>query len=55
MMLSEEIAAQLREVEAYCDEHDKSTEFMLQMMCDTTDLTIDEVVEYLYENSEEYV
>jgi hypothetical protein len=32
---------------AYCDEEDKSTEFMLQFMTDWTGLAYEEVVEYI--------
>lgn len=31
----------------YCDEHDKSTEFMLQYMSDISGVDYDEVVEYV--------
>jgi hypothetical protein len=31
----------------YCDEHDKSTEFMLQYMSDISGVDYDEVVDYI--------
>jgi hypothetical protein len=37
----------LREAQAYCDEEDKSTEFMIQYMQDYADVSFDEVIEFL--------
>ena len=36
----------------YCDDNNKSTPFMLQMMCDKTRLGMDEIVNYLFELSQ---
>lgn len=38
----------LLEAWAYCDEHDKSTEFMLQYMSDTSKVPYQRVVDYIY-------
>ena len=35
---------------AYCDEEDKSTEFMLAYMSDVSEVSYDEVVEYVVSN-----
>lgn len=35
----------------YCDEYDKSTEFMLQYCADSADCEIEDVVEYFQERS----
>lgn len=37
----------LDEAKAYCDEHDKSTEFMIQYMQDTANVDLDTVISYL--------
>lgn len=44
----------LLEAWAYCDEHDKSTEFMLQYMADVSGLTYDQVAEWIEENTETF-
>ena len=43
--------ALMREAQNYCDEKDKSTEFMIQYMMDTADATHDEVMEFLVSQS----
>lgn len=37
----------------YCDAEDKSTEFMLQYMADTAGVDYDDVVEFIFQTSEE--
>lgn len=37
----------LQEAKDYCDEHDKSTEFMISYMMDFADATHDEVMDFL--------
>lgn len=37
----------LQEAYDFCNEQDKSTEFMLQYMQDTADATLDEVIDFL--------
>ena len=46
-MLSKETKALLREAQEYCDENDKSTEFMLQYMQDFAKVDLDDVLEFL--------
>lgn len=38
---------------AYCDHVDKSTEYMFAMMMDATDLSYDEVVDFVVSTSDE--
>ena len=38
---------------AYCDEHDKSTEFMLQYMQDTAKVDLDCVINFLQKTTDE--
>ena len=38
---------------AYCDEHDKSTEFMFKYMADTANIDYDDAVEFVIETTEE--
>lgn len=38
---------------AYCDEHDKSTEFMFQYMSDFAGVDYDDVVDFVINTSEE--
>jgi hypothetical protein len=38
---------------AWCDNEDKSTEFTLQFMSDFANTSYDEVVDFMYESSEE--
>jgi hypothetical protein len=42
--------AKLREAMAYCDDNDKSTEFMLQYMQDFAKVSLDCVLKYLETN-----
>ena len=37
----------LKEAQQYCDDNDKSTEFMIQYMQDVAGATLDEVIKYL--------
>lgn len=37
----------MKQAQEWCDEHDKSTEFMLQYMQDTAKASFDEVMEFL--------
>lgn len=37
----------LEEAKQYCDEHDKSTEFMLQYMQDVANVDLDTVISFL--------
>lgn len=39
----------LIEAREYCDEHDKSTEFMLQYMQDVANVNLDQVIQFLTE------
>ena len=39
----------LIEARDYCNEHDKSTEFMMQYMQDTANVSFDQVVQFLME------
>lgn len=41
----------LKEAQAYCDENDKSTEFMLQYMQDYANVDLDCVVKFLEKQS----
>lgn len=45
--ISEEQKALIIEAWNYCDEEDKSTEFMLQYMSDTADVDYDIIVAYI--------
>lgn len=38
---------------AWCDEHDKSTEFMLQYLSDTSSVNYDEIVDYVASDESE--
>ena len=46
-MIPEEKRVLLAMAQEYCDEEDKSTEFMLQYMQDVADVDLDTVLEYL--------
>ena len=39
----------LKEAQQYCDDNDKSTEFMIQYMQDVAGATLDEVMKFLEE------
>jgi len=41
----------LREAQQYCDDNDKSTEFMLQYMQDVAKVDLDCVIKFLDKNS----
>lgn len=43
----------MQEAQQYCDDNDKSTEFMLQYMQDMAGATLDEVLDYLQEKHDE--
>lgn len=45
--MTEEQKNKLFEAWAYCDEMDKSTEFMLQYMSDMADVDYDDVVDFI--------
>jgi hypothetical protein len=47
--ISEEKMAILNSAREYCDEEDKSTEFMIQYMQDVSGLDFDTVIAYLQE------
>lgn len=40
----------LKQAKEYCDKNDKSTEFMLQYMQDVSNISLDEVIDYLINN-----
>ena len=40
----------LEEAKKYCDDNDKSTEFMLQYMQDVAEVDLDTVIEFLTED-----
>jgi len=48
-MITEEIRILLDEAQDYCDQNDKSTEFMIQYMQDFADVSYDTVIAYLNE------
>lgn len=48
--MKEKTKALLREAKLYCDENDKSTEFMLQYMQDIANVDLDCVLNYLTKN-----
>ncbi len=45
-----EINEILKQAKKYCDENDKSTEFMLQYMQDVANISLDEVIDWLINN-----
>ena len=45
--MTEKIKNLLFEAWAYCDEEDKSTEFMLQYMADVSGIEYDDVVDFI--------
>jgi hypothetical protein len=47
MKISEDKIKLLKEAQAYCDENDKSTEFMLQYMQDFAGVDLEVVIEFL--------
>ncbi len=47
MNIPEDKLKLLDEARAYCDENDKSTEFMIEYMQDFADVDFDTVIEYL--------
>lgn len=50
-----ETRQKLIEAEAYCDEHDKSTEFMIQYMQDYAGVDHDCVIKFLMEDNSNMV
>lgn len=48
-MISEEKKILLELAQAYCDEHDKSTEFIIEYMQKVADVSFDTVMEFLEE------
>jgi hypothetical protein len=46
-MIPEEKKILLELAQAYCDEHDKSTEFMIEYMQKVADVDLDTVLKYL--------
>jgi len=47
MKIPEQKLEILRDAHAFCDEQDKSTEFMIEYMCDVSQLDFDTVMYYL--------
>ena len=45
--MKDRIKLKLAEAWKYCDENDKSTEFMLQYMQDTAGVSLDTVIQFL--------
>lgn len=45
----------MKEAENWCDENDKSTEFMIQYMQDISGASHDEVMDYLFKDSDQYL
>lgn len=50
-MITEKQRILLEEAENYCNENDKSTEFMIQYMQDTAKVNLGKVLEYLAEKA----
>ena len=50
MNIPEDKIKLLNEAQIYCDENDKSTEFMIEYMQDFADVDFDTVIEYLTKN-----
>ena len=46
--MTQETFKKLEEAERFCDENDKSTEFMLEFMQDFANVDLDCVMNYLY-------
>lgn len=51
--MKENKKALLREAQIFCDENDKSTEFMLQYMQDVAGVNLYTVIKFLQEEEEE--
>ena len=49
MAISEKKRELLKTAQEYCDENDKSTEFMLQYMQDVAGVSLDTVLQFLEE------
>jgi len=50
--MKQETRRLLKEAQEYCDEHDKSTEFMLQYMQDVAGVDLDCVINFLQKQSD---